>query len=254
MINDSKLKRRYGTNVSKSTAEHGRIALVTGAARGRQGLAITHQFLADGFKVVACDCTDDLADAAGAGARAVSVDVTVEADWSRAIEAALELGGLDVLVNNAGILRRTAIGDETAAEFRNTWEVNCLGPFLGIQVSLPLLLQSTSAVIVNTCSTSALKGFPLHVSYCASKWALRGLTQSLAAELGPQGIRVNAVMPGPIATLMLSPEATRRLHAEGTALGKPEDIARAVAFLASSEASFVSGAEFVVDGGQMAAI
>jgi NAD(P)-dependent dehydrogenase (short-subunit alcohol dehydrogenase family) len=228
------------------------VALVTGAARG-QGLAIARRLRSDGFEVVACDLdAKGLADASDTGAFVVAMDVANEADWRRAIGAAVErYGQLDVLVNNAGILRRVAIGDESSDQFRNTWEVNCLGPFLGIQAALPYLLQSTSAAIVNTCSTSALKGFPLHSSYCASKWALRGLTQALAAELGPRGIRVNALMPGPIETKMLSPEAVRRLRETGRELGQPEDAAALVSFLVSAEARFVSGAEFVVDGGQM---
>jgi 3alpha(or 20beta)-hydroxysteroid dehydrogenase len=240
---------------SKGSARgwNGRVALVTGAARG-QGLAITRRLRSDGFEVVACDLDPKgLAEASEVGALVVAMDVSNEADWSSAIAATVErYGQLDVLVNNAGILRRVAVDEESSEQFRNTWEVNCLGPFLGIQAALPHLLQSTSAAIVNTCSTSALKGFPLHASYCASKWALRGLTQALAAELGPRGIRVNAIMPGPIETQMLSPEAVRRLRETGSKLGRPEDAAALVSFLVSAEATFVSGAEFVVDGGQMA--
>ena len=244
-----------GAVASKGSAgdQNGQVALVTGAARG-QGLAIARRLHSDGFEVVACDLdAKGLAEASDAGALVVVMYVTQEAGWSGAIAATMErYGQLDVLVNNAGILRRVAIGEESGEQFRNTWEVNCLGPFLGIKAALPHLLQSTSAVIVNTCSTSALKGFPLHSSYCASKWALRGLTQALAAELGPRGIRVNALMPGPIDTQMLSPEAVRRLRETGRELGKPEDAAALVSFLVSAEAAFISGAEFVVDGGQMA--
>jgi 3alpha(or 20beta)-hydroxysteroid dehydrogenase len=246
----------YGGGVASkggTSGWNGRVALVTGAARG-QGLAIARRLRSDGFEVVACDLdAKGLAEASDAGALVVAMDVANEADWSRAIGETVErYGQLDVLVNNAGILRRVAIGDESSEQFRHTWEVNCLGPFLGIQAALPHLLESTPAVIVNTCSTSALKGFTLHSSYCASKWALRGLTQALAAELGPRGIRVNALMPGPIETQMLSPEAVRRLRETGRELGRPEDAAALVSFLVSAEATFVSGAEFVVDGGQMA--
>ena len=234
----------------------GETAAITGAARGI-GRATAEAFLRHGMRVAIGDVDVETARATaeelGASAVAFPLDVTSRDSFTAFLDGAEEeLGPLDVLVNNAGILRRVAIGDESSEQFRHTWEVNCLGPFLGIQAALPHLLESTSAVIVNTCSTSALRGFTLHSSYCASKWALRGLTQALAAELGPRGIRVNALMPGPIETQMLSPEAVRRLRETGRELGRPEDAAALVSFLVSAEATFVSGAEFVVDGGQMA--
>jgi NAD(P)-dependent dehydrogenase (short-subunit alcohol dehydrogenase family) len=159
---------------------------------------------------------------------------------------------LSTLVNNAGVLHRASLADETPAGFERSWRVNCLGPFLGIRAALGALREANGASIVNTCSTGAIRPFPDHAAYGSSKWALRGLTQVAAAELAPAGIRVNAVFPGPIETPMLD-EATQTRLAEASVLGrlgKPVEVADAVAFLVSDHASFITGSELVVDGGQ----
>ena len=227
---------------------------MTGAARG-QGAAIVERLLADGFRVAACDVTVDELNATTAAfgtdeVMAVPLDVSVAEQWAAAVVTVVErFGSLTALVNNAGVLHRAAIADETAAGFEGSWRVNCLGPFLGIQAALPQLRKAAGASIVNTCSTGALRPFPNHAAYGSSKWALRGLTQIAAAELAPSGIRVNAVLPGPVETPMLDPNTQTRLAAIGR-LGKPMEIADAVAFLVSEQASFVTGAELVVDGGQ----
>lgn len=234
--------------------EAGRVALVTGAARG-QGAAIVARLLVDGFKVAACDLAVDELNSTVAALNdddvfAIPLDVTSSAQWDQAVSAAVNrFGALTTLVNNAGVLHRAAIADETAAGFEGSWRVNCLGPFLGIQAALEQLRLSDGASIVNTCSTGALRPFPNHSAYGSSKWALRGLTQIAAAELAPSGIRVNAVLPGPVETPMLDPATQTRLAAMGR-LGKPMEIADAVAFLVSDHASFVTGSELVVDGGQ----
>jgi len=149
------------------------------------------------------------------------------------------------------VLHRAAIADETAAGFENSWRVNCLGPFLGIRAALPHLTEAESASIVNTCSTSAIRPFPNHSAYGSSKWALRGLTQAAAVELAPAGIRVNAVFPGPIATPMLDERTQDRLAQTSGRLGTPAEVADAVAFLVSANASFITGSEMVIDGGQI---
>jgi len=157
---------------------------------------------------------------------------------------------LTTLVNNAGVLHRGSLADETAAGFEGSWRVNCLGPFLGIQAALPHLREADGASVVNTCSTSAIRPFPYHAAYGSSKWALRGLTQAAAAELAPDGIRVNAVFPGPISTPMLDDATQDRLTVTFGRLGEPAEVADVVAFLVSDQASFMTGAEVVVDGGQ----
>jgi NAD(P)-dependent dehydrogenase (short-subunit alcohol dehydrogenase family) len=161
-------------------------------------------------------------------------------------------GGLTTLVNNAGALHRASLFDETATGFESSWRVNCLGPFLGIRAALEHLRRADGAAIVNTCSTGAIRPFPNHAAYGSSKWALRGLTQVAAAELAADGIRVNAVLPGPIETPMLDASTQSSLIARSVIgrLGKPMEIADAVAFLVSEHASFITGAELVVDGGQ----
>jgi NAD(P)-dependent dehydrogenase (short-subunit alcohol dehydrogenase family) len=130
------------------------------------------------------------------------------------------------------------------------WRFNCFGPFLGIRAALDHLRRADGAAIVNTCSTGAIRPFPNHAAYGSSKWALRGLTQIAAAELNGQGIRVNAVFPGPIATPMLDEATQSRLTATLGRIGQPVEVAHVVAFLVSDQASFMTGAELVVDGGQ----
>ena len=230
------------------------VALVTGAARG-QGAAIVARLLADGFRIVAGDVlADELRSSTadyGDDVITVPIDVTSEAQWAAAVAAAVDrFGTLSTLVNNAGVLHRAALADETAAGFEGSWRVNCLGPFLGIRAALSALTTAHGASIVNTCSTSAVRPFPNHTAYGSSKWALRGLTQATAVELAPSGIRVNAVFPGPVATPMLDDRTQDRLAAHGR-LGTPAEIADAVAFLVSPQASFITGSELVVDGCQI---
>ena len=184
---------------------------------------------------------------------AVPLDVTSEEQWASAVVDVLgEFGALTTLVNNAGVLHRASLTDETAVGFERSWRVNTLGPFLGMRACLPALRAAEGAAIVNTCSTGAVRPFPNHAAYGSSKWALRGLTQIAAAELAPDGIRVNAVFPGPVETPMLDEKTQARLVAASATgrIGKPMEIADAVAFLVSEHAAFITGSELVVDGGQ----
>lgn len=234
-----------------------RVALVTGAARG-QGAAITRRLLADGFSVAACDLRrEELAATVGElgtdAVIAVDLNVTSAEQWQAAVAVTVEtFGGLTTLVNNAGVLHRAPLSEETEAGFENSWRVNCLGPFLGIQAVLPALRKANGASIVNTSSTGAVRPFPNHSAYGSSKWALRGLTQVAAVELAGDGIRVNAVLPGPVQTPMLDEPTQTRLadNALLGRIGRPTEIADAVVFLASEQASFITGSELIVDGGQ----
>ena len=201
----------------------GRVALVTGAARG-QGAAIVQRLRADGFLVAACDVAEDelraMASTFTDGVVAIPLDVTSADQWDRAIGMVVaEFGTLSTLVNNAGVLHRAAIGDETPEGFEGSWR-SLPRSFLGMRAALPQLQSATGASIVNTCSTGAIRPFPNHSAYGSAKWALRGLTQTAAAELAPSGIRVNAVLPGPVETPMLDQRTQQRLAAD--IAGRPD--------------------------------
>jgi NAD(P)-dependent dehydrogenase (short-subunit alcohol dehydrogenase family) len=235
-----------------------RVALVTGAARG-QGAAIVARLRRDGVEVIAGDVLVDelhktVNSLADAKVHPIELDVTSADSWATATAYATDhCGGLNVLVNNAGVLERGSLKDGDAEAFEFAWRVNCLGPYFGMRAFLPLLRAAKDPAVVNTVSTVAVRPFVQHVPYASSKWAERGLSLAAALEFGEYGVRVNSVLPGPVATPMLSPATLKRLSTGPLIgrLGTPEEIADVVAFLASPAASYITGAEIVVDGGHI---
>jgi 3alpha(or 20beta)-hydroxysteroid dehydrogenase len=238
----------------------GKVALISGAARG-QGEAEARLFVAEGARVVLGDVLDDLGKhvAADLGDDAVycHLDVTDPADWGAAVGAALStFGRLDVLINNAGILRLGLIEDMPLDEFLAVVQVNQVGCWLGMKAAAPALKAAGGGAIVNTSSTSGLIGMPGLSAYTASKFAVRGMTKCAAMELGHFNIRVNSVHPGGIDTEMTRGPEFAHIDSATAYAGQPiprighaDEVARVMLFLASDDASYCTGGEYVVDGG-----
>jgi len=241
----------------------GKVALITGGARG-MGKSHVRHFVEQGAKVVFGDVLDDrgetVAEALGAqSCRYLHHDVTSEADWARAVAAAVEtFGGLDVCVNNAGVLAFGSITEMPLADFRRIMDVNAVGCWLGMKSAAGPMKAAGAGSIVNISSIEGLTGAAECSAYAASKFAVRGMTKAAAQELGRFGIRVNSVHPGGILTRMvlenaetMDPERGER-YFKALPLGRfgePIEISRLVAFLASDESSYCTGSEFVADGG-----
>jgi 3alpha(or 20beta)-hydroxysteroid dehydrogenase len=234
----------------------GKVALISGGARGI-GAAIAQRFLDEGATALVGDVLDDdgaqLLAQLGDGVRYVHLDVTSPADWDAAVnEAVSAFGGLSILVNNAGIVNFGRIDDYPHEQWARIIEVNLTGVFNGIKAAAPALARAGSSSIINVSSIAGMRGYENLAGYTASKFGVRGLTKAAALDLGRDGIRVNSVHPGVIQTPMTEGMTFDTGHVPLHRIGQPAEIAQLAVYLASEESSFVTGAEFVIDGGETA--
>jgi 3alpha(or 20beta)-hydroxysteroid dehydrogenase len=235
----------------------GLVALISGGSRG-QGAAEARRFVEEGASVVIGDVLDEegeaVAESVGDACTYVHLDVTEIDQWEAAVAGAEErFGRLDVLVNNAGILKFGTIESTSVEDFMAVFRVNTLGTFLGMKAAVPALKRAGGGSIVNISSIEGLRGMRGTVPYTESKFAVTGLTKSAALELARHGIRVNSVHPGAVLTPMTADlgdmsEINKRFVPLGRACTS-EEVADLVVYLACPESSYCTGAEFVIDGG-----
>lgn len=244
------------------------VSLITGAGSGI-GRATALKFASEGAVVVVADRnlqaaekTEDLIKQAGGRGQAIALDVTQEQQVADAIARTVEqFGRLDILHNNAGVSLLKPITETTEADWDWLFGVNLKGMFFGCKHAIPVMVQQGGGVIINTASELSIIGQPLYSAYCATKGGVLALTRALSVEWAAQGIRINAICPGPTHTPMLQAEFDTAADpgAEETAairsipagrLGTAEEIARVALFLASDDAAFVQGAAIVADGGR----
>jgi 3alpha(or 20beta)-hydroxysteroid dehydrogenase len=240
----------------------GKIAIVTGAARG-MGAAHASKLIENGAMVLLADILDGEgqrhAESLGPASLYTHLDVQSQNDWRSALELVTEtFGPPNVLVNNAGVNSSTKnlICDLSDDEFMETIRINLFGTFLGLKiVGHDMVSHGKGGSVINVSSVGGLHGATGSAAYIASKWAVRGLSKTAAVEFGNSGVRVNTIFPGLIATPMIAdvlPDIVRHGYGALGRIGRPEEIASLVVYLASDESSFSTGAEFVADGGRTA--
>lgn len=236
----------------------GKVVLVTGASQG-MGASHVRAVVDAGASVVIADVDAGRGEALAAELESkavfVPLDVTSTQSWNAAIKATVSaFGGLDVLVNNAGILRTNPVVETSDVEWDLVLKVNLTGTFKGIRAAAPEMAKRGSTSIINISSTAGLKGFAGSSAYISSKWAVRGLTKAAALELASQGTRVNSIHPGNIKTQMIDGLYEDYPHVAQGRAGEPQEISALVVFLASDSSSFSTGSEFVADGGETAGL
>lgn len=236
----------------------GSVAIITGAARG-QGEAEARLLVEHGARVVITDVLADqgraVAASLGDAARFVHQDVASAEGWREVVAAALDaFGRVDCLVNNAAISMPLKLEDTEPEMYERIYSVNQLGVYLGMRAVLDPMKAQGGGSIINIASVAGIKGTSTLFAYTATKWAVRGMTKSAALELARYKIRVNCVLPGVIDTPIndANPAKMNEVLVKTTPMrrmGEPREIAEAVLFLASPRASFVTGADFAIDGG-----
>jgi 3alpha(or 20beta)-hydroxysteroid dehydrogenase len=231
----------------------GKVAVISGGARG-MGASHARALVAEGASVVAGDILDDegtaLAGELGDAARFVHLDVTQPDQWKQAVQTAVDtFGHLDVMVNNAGIVNGNMLAQFELAEWQRIIDVNLTGTFLGMQAAVEPMIAASGGSIINISSVEGLRGSPGLYGYVASKWGVRGLAKAAALELAPHKIRVNSIHPGFIRTPMTAGIPEDFLQIPLGRGAEPAEVSATVLFLASDEASYTTGAEFVIDGG-----
>jgi 3alpha(or 20beta)-hydroxysteroid dehydrogenase len=236
----------------------GKVALISGAARG-MGASHARAMVAQGAKVVLGDILDDdgerLASELGDAAVYVHLDVTDRDQWAHAVATAVErFGKLNVLVNNAGIANHGPIGEFTPAQWDTVIAINLTGVFNGINAAVAALKAAAPSSIINVSSTAGLQGYTGLPGYSAAKFGVRGLTKSVALDLGAANVRANSVHPGAIATPMIEGLDAHQKHVALRRVGTSTELSHLIVFLASDESSFSTGAEFVADGGETAGL
>ncbi len=242
-----------------------KVALITGAARG-QGAAEARLFADCGAKVMLCDILDEegeqVAREIGDSAAYMRLDVTDENDWQAVVDATVKkFGKLTTLVNNAGIVQVIPITECSVEDYMKVININQVGVFIGMRTAAPAMKAAGNGSIINISSIDGLIGMNGGAAYCASKFAVRGMTKVGAIELGQDNIRVNSIHPGGILTPMVT-EAGLSADKAGEffkavplrRIGQPEEIASLAAYLASDASSYSTGSEFIADGGLTAGI
>jgi 3alpha(or 20beta)-hydroxysteroid dehydrogenase len=236
----------------------GKVALISGGARG-MGASHARALVAEGAQVVIGDILDEpgqqLAAELGQNAAYVHLDVTQEDSWRDGVSTTLAtFGRLSVLVNNAGIVNGNLISDFPLADWQHILDVNLTGTFLGIKASAQALTDAAPSSIINVSSVEGFRGSPGLHGYTATKFAVRGLTKSVALELASKNVRVNSIHPGFIRTPMTAAIPEDFLTIPLGRGGDPEEVSATVLFLASDESSYTTGGEFVIEGGLLAGV